>query len=324
VEPLSVTDNWTSAYAASTGQYIVLIGDDDFLLPGYLSKVRALLEDHAMPSCLTYSAYSFAWPSALAATTYAYYAAPHFAISQALLDQRQLSRQARTAIVADMFRFRPRLPLNLQTTIFARKAADALPHGLFKPPFPDHYALNGLLMTAPSWACSAERLLVIGVSPKSFGRYFFAGQSDQGLKYLGSELVLPGSLPGNDLLTAMYRWLMVLQEDFPLAAQMRISRGDYVIRQLWDWLRAWRLGLLPARAVLARFRLLETTDWLEMARLGLDREIWRAADARMRLRRDQTVQHVWLGMTEAPPSVRTLPEFAAFVGTLGEARKSEP
>jgi hypothetical protein len=319
---LSVTDNWNAAWASCTGDYAVLIGDDDLLLPGYFARLRRLLAESGEPECLTYSCYAFVMPSAIAGLDRAHYADPHFRIETDLLAARRLDAGQRAGIVADMFRFRPRLPLNLQSTVFARTAAERLPRGLFRAPFPDHYALNGMLMTAESWACVPDQLAVIGVSPKSFGHYSFSGETERGLAYLDSEIGFPGRLPGNELLTAMYRWLLLLQDDFPQAAGLRISRGDYVVRQAWDWLRAWRLGSLDARGVLANLALLDPRDWLLGLRLVADPEIIAAAGARLRLRGDQRADHVWLGLRPAPDGVESMSEFAAWVTGYPEASSS--
>lgn len=310
---LSVTENWNATYAASCGDYIVLIGDDDLLLPGYFARLRRLIADCGDPECLTYSCYAFVLPSAIAGLERAHYADPHFRIEPSLLAARRLPPEARAAIVADMFRFRPRLPLNLQSTVFSRVAAARLHKGLFRAPFPDHYALNGLLMTAESWACVADQLLVIGVSPKSFGHYIFSGKTARGLAYLDSETGFPGRLPGNELLTAMYRWLLLLQDDFPQSADLRVSRGDYVVRQAWDWLRAWRMGSLSARGVRENLALLRREDWLIALRLVCDPEIRAAAAVRLRLRGDQRADHVWLGLRPAPDGVTSISDFAEFV-----------
>ncbi|MEA2298803.1 MAG: hypothetical protein QOF77_1739, partial [Solirubrobacteraceae bacterium] len=311
---LSVTENWNAAYAASSGDYMVLVGDDDLLLPGYFARLRQLLEECGGPECLTYSCYAFVLPAAITGLARAHYADPHFRIEPALLAARHLGPEARAGIVADMFRFRPRLPLNLQSTAFSRLAASRLHRGLFRAPFPDHYALNGMLMTADSWACVPDQLLVIGVSPKSFGHYSFSGETARGLAYLDSDIDFPGALPGNELLTAMYRWLLLLQEDFPQAAGLRISRGDYVVRQVWDWLRAWRMGSLSPRGCLENLALLHGEDWVLALGLLGDPEIRRAAAARLRLRGDQRADHIWLGLRPAPEEVTTMSDFAAWVG----------
>ena len=64
-EPIPVTDNWNNALAHSTGDYLLLIGDDDYLLPRYFERVDAMLREFGDPECLSYEAYAFAYPGAL-------------------------------------------------------------------------------------------------------------------------------------------------------------------------------------------------------------------------------------------------------------------
>jgi len=51
-ESLGVTENWNRALAASTGERIGLIGDDDVLLPGYFERADALIQRHGDPDVL--------------------------------------------------------------------------------------------------------------------------------------------------------------------------------------------------------------------------------------------------------------------------------
>src|SRR5262245_49251937 len=36
--PISVSDNWNRALKAATGDYIVMLGDDDALTPGFIAR----------------------------------------------------------------------------------------------------------------------------------------------------------------------------------------------------------------------------------------------------------------------------------------------
>src|SRR4051812_25862328 len=64
-EPLSVTDNWNRTLEAATGDYVLLIGDDDCLLPGAVARLEALLDEFEQPDVLSFEAYGFAFPGAL-------------------------------------------------------------------------------------------------------------------------------------------------------------------------------------------------------------------------------------------------------------------
>jgi glycosyltransferase involved in cell wall biosynthesis len=43
---LPVTENWSRALEASRGDYVIMLGDDDGLLRGYLSTLDRLIREH--------------------------------------------------------------------------------------------------------------------------------------------------------------------------------------------------------------------------------------------------------------------------------------
>ncbi len=44
---ISATDNYNYAYSKSSGDYVILIGDDDYLLPSVLQKVYNVIKDQS-------------------------------------------------------------------------------------------------------------------------------------------------------------------------------------------------------------------------------------------------------------------------------------
>jgi len=107
-----------------------------------------------------------------------------------------------------------------------------------------------------------ERLLVIGVSPKSFGHYFYSGHQVQGLRYLGSDSTFPGRIEGSELVNSTYAWLTELRRTYPEVATVPIDRWQYIIRQVNHWYRQVEFGKLPVSALGARARSLR---WWEIA-----------------------------------------------------------
>lgn len=294
---VTVTENWNAALAASRGDYLLMIGDDDYLLPSYMDAITGLLDRHENPDCVTYNAYSYVFPDAIRGLTDSYYADPHFRFGPAFARERRLPIDERRQIVLDMYRFIPRIPLNMQTTLVARRAAERLRNGLFRAPFPDHYALNALLLTADRWVFAPEQPLVVGVSLKSFGHFVYSDRAPQGLDYLGIETAFDGRLPGNELLNAMCIWLERLRQDYPdLLSGVEPSRPDYVVRQLRTWYTQARLGRLTPREALGRMRLLEPGDWLALLRGLAKRDNLRAASSQLRVRRDDHAQQLWYGL----------------------------
>jgi hypothetical protein len=305
-EAIPVTDNWNNALAHSRGEYLLLIGDDDYLLPRYFERADALLRTYHDPDCLSYEAYAFAYPGALPDSHEGHYADPLFPPDPALPDGGLIPAPLRREFAREVFRFHYRFCLNLQTTLVSRRAADRMRNGLFRPPFPDFYALIALMLLADQWAYSPERLVIVGVSPKSFGRTLHRGGQDaairaQGMSYLGISTEFEGQLPGNEMVNGTYLSLRELQRDFGRELEgIAISRGDYVSHQVYNWFMRWRLGWLSGRDLRRMLRLLTPRDWVRMAAaLGrrLDPSLVRR---RLRVNRDEPAAEFMPGMRPAP------------------------
>ena len=65
-EPLPVTQSWNAVLEAARGEYVLLLGDDDALLPNYFTRVDAFLRAYGDPDCLSYNGYSYIAPDAIA------------------------------------------------------------------------------------------------------------------------------------------------------------------------------------------------------------------------------------------------------------------
>jgi glycosyltransferase involved in cell wall biosynthesis len=250
-EVLPVTENWIRALRAARGDYFLMIGDDDLLLPSFFDRATLILERHGLPDCLTFDAYSYVAPGSFGSDAPALWSPRHFD-TRRLRPERELSRAERLDIVRDMFRFKVRVPLNMQLTLFSRAAVAAIPGELFRAPFPDHFALNSFLLRADRVVVTDERLLVVGVSPKSFGHFFYGGQQLRGLDYLGSRSTFEGQIEGSELVNSMYAWLLELRRTYPEVANVPVDRWGYAARQVNHWLRQVEFGQMSLRVLAQR------------------------------------------------------------------------
>jgi len=312
-EMVPVTDNWNVALRHSRGERITLIGDDDQLLDGYFDRADALIELHHDPDVLLFSAYGFAFPGFMD-SPHSHYADPFHEVTGGLPTDGPLGAQERREAVAAMFGFQFPLPLNMQIALVHRRAIELLSDGLFKPPFPDFYALNALMLRCESWAMSPERLAVVGVSPKSFGRTVnSATEQVGGLRYLGIDSRFRGRLPGSEIVNGTYETLLALEADYRAdLAGIRIDRAEYVTQQAYAWYLQHRLGSLSTRDLGRRLRLLDRRDWRLL--LGLVATRARPATIRRRLAisRSAPVTQVWSGMRELP-EIADISQFAAWI-----------
>jgi glycosyltransferase involved in cell wall biosynthesis len=262
---LPVHENWTATVENSSGNYLLMMGDDDYLLPGTLARLDETLKHHEDPDCILFNGYSFVTPDVIDGSSSSYWAPYHFNYGRELSAEGVIECNERLSIVRDMFKFRQRIPLNMQTTLFSRSAAAAVPGGVFQPPFPDHFLLNALLISAKKWVFLPDRLVIVGMSPKSFGHFFYTQQSSNGLQYLGISTDFSSALPGNELLNGMCVWLSHLKEIYGSElVGIDVDRAGYLIRQMYYWLSQYIYSVTPWNQFVQRIRLLSFGDWISV------------------------------------------------------------
>lgn len=295
--PVPVAENWTAALRASTGEYILMMGDDDYLLPHALRTLDEVIGRHGEPDCVLYNGFLYVAPGAVSTDRVSYWSRMHFSYGRDFGDEAVLTGSHRMDIVHDMFRFSQRIPLNMQTTVFARRTIEKESGSAFEAPYPDHYLLNALLIAADKWVYLPSRLVVIGVSPKSFGHYFYSQQSGAGLEYLGVSVDFSGGLPGSALLNGMYMWLLKLKARYPQALKgIDVNRGAYVRRQVYAWLVQRRYGGITTCELLSRFARLSPGDWARLFGTVVDAESWRRLGRFLQSRRKTQAEAMSNGM----------------------------
>ena len=267
---VSVTDNWNNALKKSSGDYVLMIGDDDFLLPGYFDTLDKTIKENDFPDGISYFGYSFIYPDAVD-NKEGYYLDPHYDYEKKLIDSKKTTENQLKSIVYDMFKFKNRVPLNTLPHIWSRKVINRVDGELFRPPYPDHFALNAIFLKANTWVFSEEKLYIIGVTPKSYGHYVFSDNEQKGGEdYLGISGDFPGQLPGSALINNMYLWLQLLKNNYPdYLGGVQISRNGYVRHQLHHWISQYRHGSIELKDLFHRLGLLSLKD-----KLGLISAIW--------------------------------------------------
>ena len=267
---VSVTDNWNNALKKSSGDYVLMMGDDDFLLPGYFDTLDKTIKENDFPDGISYFGYTFIYPDAVD-NTVGYYSDPHFDYEKKLIDSGKTTKNQLKSIVYDMFKFKNRVPLNTLPHIWSRKVINRVDGELFRPPYPDHFALNAIFLKANTWVFSKKKLYIIGVTPKSYGHYVFSDNDQKGGEdYLGISGDFPGQLPGSALINNMYVWLQLLKDNFPDdLGGVQISRNGYVRHQLHYWISQYRHGSIERKGLFHRLGLLTLKD-----KLGLISAIW--------------------------------------------------
>jgi hypothetical protein len=143
--------------------------------------------------------------------------------------------EARLAVRSSMA-LRLSFSYNMQHSLVSRRAVERLARygAFFQSPYPDYYASNVLLLTTPSVLVVPEPLVAIGISPKSFGYYYFNAREAEGTALLNNlgESSVPAYarnaiLPGSALLTCWFIAMACIERNFGKEYGVRADVGRY-------------------------------------------------------------------------------------------------
>ncbi len=253
-----VTENWNNALARCTGDYVVMLGDDDGLMKGYFSTASRMIEQHRNPDFLYTGALLYAYPNVMPDHPDGFlqsHGAAKFLVSAN--EPFWLDRETAHELVRQSMQFKVRFDYNMQFALISRGLIDAMRSkgSFFQSPYPDYYAMNAMMLVARRILVVPRPLVAIGVSPKSFG-YYWVNECEQGgvefLKNLPEESVaqrirdtiLPGPNLNTSWLLAMETLLMHYGREFDLS----VRYGRYRLMQSLHALRRSVLAGTGARS----------------------------------------------------------------------------
>lgn len=210
-----VTENWNNALDRATGDYVVMLGDDDGLLPGYFDRMLDIIAKYNQPEVIYTGAYHYAYPGVMPGYPAGYLQPQVFfepEYKAFLLDGVRARKLAQ-----NIMNFRMTIPLNMQYSLLSRGYIERMAYAgsFFQSPYPDFYATTTLLLTTRSLVVLPMPVVIIGITPKSFGYYFFNKRTEEGAKFLAnfSERDISGKLK-NIVLPGQYNhtcWLLAME-----------------------------------------------------------------------------------------------------------------
>ncbi len=214
---IPVTENWSRALAASSGDLVVMLGDDDALVPGYFERMLETLESLEQPDFIYHGAYHFAFPGAMprypngAITDVTRY----HSILWDLQEPGLLSHEAAQSAGRASLDMRAMFGFNMQYFLFTRRFLQRMSRygNFFQGPFPDFYAANMSMLLADRIGLLPEPMVVIGISPKSYGFHHVNKKEAGGIAFLNadrrtddlSKSLIGRMLPGTNMLNS---WLV--------------------------------------------------------------------------------------------------------------------
>jgi Glycosyl transferase family 2 len=322
---LPVTDNWNNALANSRGDYIVMLGDDDCLLKGSLCTLSELIARYSEPDAVYVEAVQFAYPGVIPGHPKGFVQTGYSDLLRGRSEPFLLGRRESAAAVRKSMSLRVSFSYNMQHCLVSRRLVDRLAtYGpLFQSPYPDYYASNLVMLEATRILAVPQPMVAIGISPKSFGYYYFNDRAAEGTDLLGSLSpsfvptdVRSSLLPGNPLLTAWYVSMACIERNlggrhsvhadtdryrylqFVFAARADGLRGLGKFRKLLSWREQIRFSArLAAFHLVPRFLPRSVRDGL------LSQESpWPKFDPQMKTVEHQTILELFEAMPPATPA----------------------
>jgi glycosyltransferase involved in cell wall biosynthesis len=186
---VSVTENWNNALEKSSGDYVIMLGDDDCLLKSYFRTCLDLIQQNNFPDMIYSSALNYVYPDVMPGAPLGYLM--KYGYASFLVDRKDpyiLDRQVALSHVKELMNFTMAVNFNMQHSLVSRSLIKEMQnHGEFyQSPYPDYYATTSLLIKAERILVLPYPMVVIGVTPKSFGYYYFNNKENQGIEFLQS------------------------------------------------------------------------------------------------------------------------------------------
>jgi glycosyltransferase involved in cell wall biosynthesis len=250
---IPVTDNWNRALEKSSGDYVIMLGDDDCLMKGYFSTINELVEKYNAPDFIYTSALLYTYPGVIPShpegllQNYGYADFLRSARSPFWLDKQQA-----LAMFNHSLDFKVRFGYNMQFSVVSRRFIDSLKsYGKFyQSPYPDYYASNVLMFKAERILVTPQPLVAIGISPKSFGYFYFSNSEGKGNEFLKNlpdanmaRRLEPVILPGTNMNSS---WLLAMEtilNNFGHETSAKISYGRYRLLQIVSVYKKCLLGM---------------------------------------------------------------------------------
>jgi len=190
-EFLPVTGSWNRAIDLATGDYVVFLGDDDGLAPGYFSRIGPILREFGSPEVVYCALYQFLHPGVAPWDRQGYVADVKNGFFFAGRDVPfVLSADEARKAVRGSVGLRRNFTFNIQAFAFSRAILARLrvDGPIFRSPFPDYYLANIALAKSASTVVVPAPMSIAGVSKASLGFTLFNNLEDRGAQILNAKL----------------------------------------------------------------------------------------------------------------------------------------
>jgi glycosyltransferase involved in cell wall biosynthesis len=229
-----VTENWNAALEMSSGDYCVMLGDDDGLLPGYLARMRELVDEFDGPDLIYTGSLLFTYPDVDPQSPDGYLQSNSY--GELFGDASHpfvLPREQAFTAVRKAMQFRLAFNFNMQLSLVSRGLIDRLAaHGdFFQSPFPDFYATCVALLKADRVVIDPRPQVIIGVTPKSYGFYHLNQKEHEGRAFLNADGDAQPQLPGTNINEGWLGAMEAIEANYGAEFGLRVNRRRYRVVQ---------------------------------------------------------------------------------------------
>jgi glycosyltransferase involved in cell wall biosynthesis len=258
---VAVTENWNRALAHSEGDYVIMLGDDDALLGGYMRRMDELTREFEDPDVIYTKALLFTYPGVdpdhPAGFVMDHGCAEFFpGAAQPFV----LERSRALELVRAAMRFRLRYDFNAQFALFNRRLIDSLlAYGdFYQSAFPDYYSMNAAFLRAGRIVVEPSARVVIGVTPKSYGYFHVNRREAEGRAFLDGAGA--SSAVGTNINVGWLSAATALEQGVGADFGLRVDRRRYRFVQaahVYERYRAGAIGNEEVRRLERELPLLE-------------------------------------------------------------------
>ncbi len=258
---IPVTDNWNNALAKSDGDYVIMLGDDDCLMRGYFSTLKRIIEEHDAPDAIYTSAFLYAYPGVMPGHSDGFLRSfDNSSIFRCANKPFWLEKSESMALVNHSINFRVRFDYNMQFFLVSRKHISEMAkcNPFYQSPYPDYYASNAIMLKAKRILIVPQPLVTIGISPKSFGFYYFNDSENKGAEFLKNipdpkiaHCLQKVMLPGTNMNTSWLLSMETLARNFYNSENLRVNYDRYRFLQICAVYSGLMLGKESARSIIS-------------------------------------------------------------------------
>lgn len=238
---LSATANWNNCFRLSTGRYIMMIGDDDYLLPECLEILHSLITSYEQPNIVQAGAALYSPPDRFERYWRNTVNVP---LSRGGESHRVISARALEAIFSFHF------PFETQSVCYSRALLEVVAQGRDGPyaeAYPDHFCAIAALLHAKEYISTRKPVIILGRGPRGLGAMALSSPSDA--EEVWRQHVDPENkidictpIPGPHFKNGNYITLMHIKHAYPkMATPYTIDLGAYY-SVLYTDLVSYRVG----------------------------------------------------------------------------------